>query len=94
MARPRGRRPASEGTRERIGVSARAEFAERGYDAATLRGIARRAEVDPALLHHYFNGKAGLFAEASRFRSTAGRSSRPSVTDLRRSWDSASYGRF
>ncbi|WP_106350190.1 TetR/AcrR family transcriptional regulator [Antricoccus suffuscus] len=63
MPRPRGRRPASEGTRERIVVSARAEFADRGYDAATLRGIARRAEVDPALLHHYFNGKAGLFAE-------------------------------
>lgn len=63
MTRPRGRRPASEGTRERVVVSARAEFAEKGYDAATLRGIARRAKVDPALLHHYFQGKAGLFAE-------------------------------
>jgi AcrR family transcriptional regulator len=27
-----------------------------------MRGIARRAEVDPALLHHYFGGKPQLFA--------------------------------
>jgi len=63
MSRPRGRRPANQDTRSLIVETARAEFAERGYDAATLRGIARRASVDPALLHHYFKGKAGLFAE-------------------------------
>lgn len=63
MSRPRGRRPAGEDTRSLIVETARAEFAERGYDAATLRGIARRAGVDPALLHHYFKGKAGLFTE-------------------------------
>lgn len=27
-----------------------------------MRGIAREAGVDPALVHHYFEGKAGLFA--------------------------------
>ncbi|NUU07405.1 TetR/AcrR family transcriptional regulator [Leifsonia sp. C5G2] len=38
------------------------EFAERGYEAASLRAIARRAGVDSALVHHYFDGKADLFA--------------------------------
>lgn len=28
-----------------------------------MRGIARRAGVDPALVHHYFGDKADLFAE-------------------------------
>lgn len=37
------------------------EFSERGYDGATMRGIATRAEVDPALVHHYFGSKADLF---------------------------------
>jgi AcrR family transcriptional regulator len=60
---PRGRRPAGEDTRGAIIEAARAEFAESGYDATSLRGIARRAGVDPALVHHYFEGKAGVFAE-------------------------------
>jgi AcrR family transcriptional regulator len=60
---PRGRRPAGEDTRGAIIEAARAEFAESGYDATSLRGIARRAGVDPALVHHYFEGKAGIFAE-------------------------------
>jgi AcrR family transcriptional regulator len=37
------------------------EFAERGYEAASLRAIARRAGVDSALVHHYFEDKADLF---------------------------------
>lgn len=40
------------------------EFAERGYEAASLRAIARRAGVDSALVHHYFDDKADLFAAA------------------------------
>lgn len=60
---PRGRRPGGEDTRTTILDAARAEFAEQGYDATSLRGIARRACVDPALVHHYFDGKAALFAE-------------------------------
>ena len=44
--------------------AARAEFARVGYEGASLRGIAREAGVDPALVHHYFDGKAGLFAES------------------------------
>lgn len=51
-------------TRDTIVDAARAEFAEHGYDATSLRGIARAAGVDPALVHHYFDGKSALFSEA------------------------------
>lgn len=60
--RPRGRRPAGEDTRGAIVVAARAEFAEKGFDAASVRSVARRAGVDPALVRHYFGDKASLFA--------------------------------
>jgi AcrR family transcriptional regulator len=59
----RGRRPAGEDTRAAIIDAARAEFSAKGYDASSLRAIARAAEVDPALVHHYFEGKSHLFAE-------------------------------
>ncbi len=62
-ARSRGRRPAGADTRADILAAARSAFAEHGYDRATLRGIARTAGVDPSLVHHYFDGKAALFAE-------------------------------
>jgi AcrR family transcriptional regulator len=42
-------------------------FAEHGYDAATIRGIAGGAGVDPALVHHYFGTKEELFVEAVQF---------------------------
>ena len=59
---PRGRRPGGVDTRQAIMEAARVDFAEQGYDGTSLRGIARRAEVDPALVHHYFGGKPQLFA--------------------------------
>ncbi len=40
-----------------------AEFADLGYDGATIRGIAARAGVDSALVHHYFGTKADLFGQ-------------------------------
>jgi AcrR family transcriptional regulator len=60
----RGRRPAGQDTRTAIVDAARSEFSAKGYDASSLRAIARLAEVDPALVHHYFDGKAGLFVES------------------------------
>ncbi len=60
MART-GRRPGASGSRERILASARAAFADGGFDGATIRGIARSAAVDPALVHHYFGTKEQLF---------------------------------
>ncbi|MER6100151.1 TetR family transcriptional regulator [Streptomyces sp. NPDC001728] len=50
------------GTRERILEAARAQFAERGYDQTSVRGIAKAAGVDPALVHHYFGTKDEVFA--------------------------------
>ncbi|MGW4748762.1 TetR/AcrR family transcriptional regulator [Streptomyces sp. NPDC004290] len=51
-------------TRTRILEAARAQFAERGYDKASVRGIAKAAGVDPALVHHYFGTKDEVFAAA------------------------------
>lgn len=63
-ARGRGRRPAGGDARTSIVDAARVAFAAKGYDRASLRGIARDAGVDPALVHHYFKGgKAALFSE-------------------------------
>jgi AcrR family transcriptional regulator len=45
-------------------AAARSLFAEAGYDGASLRAIARRAGVDPALVHHYFASKDALFRAA------------------------------
>jgi AcrR family transcriptional regulator len=59
----RGRRPGSADTRSEIVEAARATFAEDGYAKASIRSIARRAKVDPALVHHYFADKATLFAQ-------------------------------
>jgi AcrR family transcriptional regulator len=66
--RRRGRPRASESAnrREQIVAAAADEFAERGYDGATMRGIASRAGVDPALLHHYFGTKSDLFGATVR----------------------------
>ncbi|KAF4407446.1 TetR/AcrR family transcriptional regulator [Streptomyces lycii] len=60
------RRTAGEGpgARERILEAARTVFAERGYDKASIRAIAGRAGVDPALVHHYFGTKEQIFAAA------------------------------
>ncbi|MGI5285541.1 TetR family transcriptional regulator [Nonomuraea polychroma] len=59
-----GRRPGSADTRGEILAAARKVFAEKGFDKATVRGIAREAKVDPALVHHYFETKEGMFAAA------------------------------
>src|SRR4051794_16047038 len=60
-SRPRGRRPGHSGSRDAILAAARAAFARDGYAGASLRGIARAADVDVALISHFFGSKAGLF---------------------------------
>jgi AcrR family transcriptional regulator len=62
-----GRRPGTSGSRERILAAARSRFATDGYDAASIRGIAASAGVDPALVRHYFGSKEHLFIAALRF---------------------------
>lgn len=61
MARRTGRRPGNPDTREAILAAARAAFAERGFDGASIRAIATDAGVDPALVYHYFGTKDQLF---------------------------------
>jgi AcrR family transcriptional regulator len=59
-----GRRPGPSRTREEILKAARAAFAVRGYDAVSIRAIARDAHVDPALVHRFFGSKEGVFVAA------------------------------
>ena len=51
-------------TRAAILDAARRAFAARGYTASSLRQVASVAEVDPALVLHYFGSKRDLFAAA------------------------------
>jgi AcrR family transcriptional regulator len=62
--RRRGRRPGGTDTRAELLDAARVEFAQRGYEGATVRVIADRAGVDPAMVNHWFGGKEALFSEA------------------------------
>lgn len=61
-----GRRAGDSGTREAILAAARAQFADHGYDGATIRAIAAAAGVDPALVHHFHGSKEQLFVAAMR----------------------------
>jgi AcrR family transcriptional regulator len=65
-ARKRGRPPRTESadTRDRILAAAREEFSERGYEKTSVRGIAKAAGVDSALVHHYFGTKEQVFEAA------------------------------
>ncbi|WP_405870443.1 MULTISPECIES: TetR family transcriptional regulator [unclassified Streptomyces] len=65
-ARKRGRPPRTESadTRDRILTAAREEFSERGYEKTSVRGIAKAAGVDSALVHHYFGTKEQVFEAA------------------------------
>ncbi|MCX5131728.1 MULTISPECIES: TetR family transcriptional regulator [unclassified Streptomyces] len=51
-------------TRDRILDAAREEFSERGYEKTSVRGIAKAAGVDSALVHHYFGTKEQVFEAA------------------------------
>ncbi|MFE5820083.1 TetR family transcriptional regulator [Streptomyces sp. NPDC056479] len=65
-SRRRGRPPRTESadTRDRILNAAREEFSERGYEKTSVRGIAKSAGVDSALVHHYFGTKEQVFEAA------------------------------
>lgn len=58
--RPRGRTAEGEAARQHLYEAAIALIGERGYDAATLREVASRARVSPALLYRYFPNKRAV----------------------------------
>ena len=49
----------------RILDAARGEFAQHGSAGTTIRAVARAADVDPALVYHYFGSKEGLLDAAT-----------------------------
>jgi len=64
--RPKKKERNSVETKRRILDAAAAEFAAKGFDGARLGSIARAADVQQALIHHYFSDKEGLHAEVVR----------------------------
>jgi AcrR family transcriptional regulator len=61
----RGRRPlGSPDARRAVLDAARELFAELGFERTTMRAVAARAAVDPALIYHYFGDKDGLLFAA------------------------------
>ncbi|MFJ5986089.1 TetR/AcrR family transcriptional regulator [Lentzea sp. NPDC092896] len=53
-------------TKARILENARREFAQHGYTAVTVKGVADAAGVSPNLITRYFGGKDGLFLAAAQ----------------------------
>ena len=58
--RPPGRTAEGEAARTRLYRTAIRLIGERGYEAATLRAVAARARVSPALLYRYFPNKRAV----------------------------------
>jgi AcrR family transcriptional regulator len=56
----------SEITRERILKAAARLFAERGYEATSVRAIVGKARVNQAAVNYHFAGKEGLYREVLR----------------------------
>ena len=55
----------SDRTRAHILEAARLLFAEHGYEGASIRDVAARASIDPAMVIRYFHSKDELFARAA-----------------------------
>lgn len=53
-------------TKEKIINAARVLFADRGYEGASVREIAKAADVNVASLNYYFSSKENLFQEILR----------------------------
>jgi AcrR family transcriptional regulator len=66
------KKPIAPGPRDERGVlaakilaAARTAFAQTGWAGTTMRAVAREADVDPALVYHYFGSKEGLLDAAT-----------------------------
>jgi AcrR family transcriptional regulator len=69
---PQPKRSIAPGPRDERGVlaarildAARVAFGANGAAGTTIRSIARSADVDPALIYHYFGSKEGLLDAAT-----------------------------
>jgi AcrR family transcriptional regulator len=56
----------SEVTRDRILKAAERLFAERGYEATSVRAIVAKARVNQAAINYHFAGKDGLYRDVLR----------------------------
>lgn len=65
-AEPTSREERRRRTEACILQEARRLFAEEGFDRATIRAVAKRTGVDPALVMQYFGSKEELFAAATK----------------------------
>lgn len=61
---PRTRAKDPDRTRQAILQGALKEFALRGYDGATVRGIARRIDMSHGMIRYHFDGKEQLWKAA------------------------------
>lgn len=68
-------------TKERIIRTALQVFLEQGYDRASLKEIAHRAEVTKGGIYHYFGSKDDLFREALAL-----------ITEQMKTWSASQFG--
>lgn len=66
LAEPATREQRRRRTEAAILSAARELFAETGFERTTIRAVAARAGVDPALVMQHHGSKEGLFAAAAR----------------------------
>ncbi|MEU4969063.1 TetR/AcrR family transcriptional regulator [Streptomyces smyrnaeus] len=66
MTQPPKRKRDRAATRAALLAAARARFTLMGYDATSVRDIARDAGVDATLIFRYFGSKEQLFEEAAK----------------------------
>ncbi|WP_168163263.1 TetR/AcrR family transcriptional regulator [Corynebacterium sp. HMSC077D03] len=93
-----GRRPGAPEAREKILEAACMRFSEVGFEATTIRAVAKEADVDPALVMHYFKNKDGLFdaviADLKMLPAQLGASTdlRGFIANYLRLWESEDMG--
>jgi AcrR family transcriptional regulator len=86
-ASPRSKRPGGfhrkdgDFTKQAILEAAEVVFASHGFEGAPMREIAKRAEVNQALVHYHFATKDNLWEEVIKRRSTAINAFRQGLVD-------------
>jgi AcrR family transcriptional regulator len=71
MSEPTTRAARRAATSRKIIEAAQHEFGEHGFEATTVRAIARRAGIDPSLVIQHYGSKEHLFRIATELPSDA-----------------------